>query len=70
MSDHELRHAMTDAEKGSPDILVVDDDVVVIQAMASHLKTIGRLRFALPLTGMLLVWAWLGLLVAVAIGYQ
>ncbi|WP_291010020.1 ATP-binding protein [Hydrogenophaga sp.] len=31
---------------GSPDILVVDDDVVVIQAMASHLKTIGRLRFA------------------------
>ncbi|MBC6994957.1 AbgT family transporter [Neolewinella lacunae] len=27
------------------------------------------LRFALPLTGMLLVWAWLGLLVSVAIGY-
>ena len=46
MSDHELRHAMTDAETGSPDILVVDDDVVVIQAMASHLRSIGRLRFA------------------------
>lgn len=28
------------------------------------------LRFALPLTGMLLVWAWLGLLLAVAVGYQ
>ncbi|SEQ47802.1 YfcC family protein [Neolewinella agarilytica] len=28
------------------------------------------LRFALPLTGMLLVWAWVGLLVAVAIGYS
>lgn len=28
------------------------------------------LRFALPLTGMLLLWAWLGLLVAVAIGYS
>jgi len=28
------------------------------------------LRFALPLTGMLLVWAWLGLLLAVAVGYS
>ncbi|MGB3799902.1 MAG: AbgT family transporter, partial [Lewinella sp.] len=28
------------------------------------------LRFALPLTGMLLIWTWIGLLVAVAIGYQ
>jgi len=28
------------------------------------------LRFALPLTGLLLVWAWLGLLLAVAVGYQ
>ncbi|CAH0998895.1 hypothetical protein LEM8419_00204 [Neolewinella maritima] len=28
------------------------------------------LRFILPLTGVLLVWAWLGLLVAVAIGYS
>jgi uncharacterized ion transporter superfamily protein YfcC len=28
------------------------------------------LRFALPLTGMLLIWAWLGLLLAVAVGYQ
>ena len=28
------------------------------------------LRFALPLTGMLLLWAWLGLLVAVAVGYS
>jgi len=28
------------------------------------------LRFALPLTGMLLLWAWVGLLVAVAIGYS
>ena len=27
------------------------------------------LRFALPLTGILLVWAWLGLLLAVAVGY-
>lgn len=28
------------------------------------------LRFVLPLTGMLLVWAWLGLLLAVAVGYS
>ena len=28
------------------------------------------LRFVLPLTGMLLVWAWLGLLLAVAAGYS
>ncbi|OAV43622.1 YfcC family protein [Lewinella sp. 4G2] len=28
------------------------------------------LRFVLPLTGIILVWAWLGLLVAVAIGYS
>lgn len=28
------------------------------------------LRFALPLTGMLLIWAWLGLLLAVAVGYH
>jgi uncharacterized ion transporter superfamily protein YfcC len=28
------------------------------------------LRFALPLTGMLLIWAWMGLLLAVAVGYQ
>jgi uncharacterized ion transporter superfamily protein YfcC len=28
------------------------------------------LRFALPLTGMLLIWAWLGLLLAVAVGYS
>ncbi|MFK8162002.1 MAG: YfcC family protein [Lewinella sp.] len=28
------------------------------------------LRFALPLTGLLLVWAWLGLLLAVAVGYS
>ena len=27
------------------------------------------LRFALPLTGMLLLWAWAGLLLAVAVGY-
>jgi signal transduction histidine kinase len=29
-----------------PDILVVDDDAVVIQMMAAHLKPLGRLRFA------------------------
>lgn len=46
MTDKELPQANADAAMGSPDILVVDDDVVVIQAMASHLKTIGRLRFA------------------------
>ncbi|MBB4080290.1 putative ion transporter superfamily protein YfcC [Lewinella aquimaris] len=28
------------------------------------------LRFVLPLTGILLVWAWIGLLIAVAIGYS
>ena len=28
------------------------------------------LRFALPLTGMLLLWAWAGLLLAVAVGYS
>jgi len=28
------------------------------------------LRFVLPLTGVLLVWAWLGLLLAVAVGYS
>ena len=28
------------------------------------------LRFILPLTGVLLVWAWVGLLVAVAVGYS
>ena len=28
------------------------------------------LRFALPITGAILLWAWLGLLVAVGIGYQ
>jgi uncharacterized ion transporter superfamily protein YfcC len=28
------------------------------------------LRFALPLTGMLLIWAWMGLLLAVAVGYS
>ncbi|WP_116108019.1 YfcC family protein [Lewinella sp. IMCC34191] len=28
------------------------------------------LRFILPLTGVLLIWAWIGLLVAVAVGYQ
>lgn len=28
------------------------------------------LRFALPLTGILLLWAWAGLLLAVAVGYQ
>lgn len=28
------------------------------------------LRFILPLTGLILLWAWLGLLVAVAIGYR
>lgn len=28
------------------------------------------LRFVLPLTGLILAWAWLGLLLAVAVGYQ
>lgn len=28
------------------------------------------LRFILPLTGMVLLWAWLGLLLAVAVGYE
>ncbi|WP_368671733.1 YfcC family protein [Lewinella sp. W8] len=28
------------------------------------------LRFALPLTGIILVWAWLGLMLAVAVGYS
>jgi len=46
MTDNERRDATTAAAMGNPDILVVDDDVVVIQAMASHLKSVGRLRFA------------------------
>jgi len=46
MTDNERRDATTGGAMGSPDILVVDDDVVVIQAMASHLKSVGRLRFA------------------------
>jgi uncharacterized ion transporter superfamily protein YfcC len=28
------------------------------------------LRFALPLTGMILIWAWMGLMLAVAVGYS
>jgi two-component system sensor histidine kinase/response regulator len=46
MVDSRQPGATAGAAMGGPDILVVDDDVVVIQAMASHLKTIGRLRFA------------------------
>jgi signal transduction histidine kinase len=46
MTDNERHDAATGAALGNPDILVVDDDVVVIQAMASHLKSVGRLRFA------------------------
>jgi len=46
MTDNERRDATTAAAMGNPDILVVDDDVVVIQAMASQLKSVGRLRFA------------------------
>lgn len=46
MTDKERSSSDARAVKAVPDILVVDDDVVVIQALASHLKTIGRLRFA------------------------
>jgi signal transduction histidine kinase len=46
MTDHERGSADTSTGTKAPDILVVDDDVVVIQAMASHLKAVGRLRFA------------------------
>ena len=46
MTDKERSSSDARAVKEVPDILVVDDDVVVIQALASHLKTIGRLRFA------------------------
>jgi uncharacterized ion transporter superfamily protein YfcC len=28
------------------------------------------LRFILPVTGVLIIWAWLGLLLAVAVGYS
>ena len=46
MTDKERSSSDVRAVTAVPDILVVDDDVVVIQALASHLKTIGRLRFA------------------------
>lgn len=46
MTANERHDATTGGAMSNPDILVVDDDVVVIQAMASHLKSVGRLRFA------------------------
>jgi len=46
MVDKRHSQATTDAAMKRPDLLVVDDDVVVIQAMASHLQSLGRLRFA------------------------